>query len=48
MIISAVTKCYHKHTPKFGTEVHKSWDDCVRLDKENYNALWKDAVRKEM
>jgi hypothetical protein len=31
-----------------GIEVPKIWDDCVRLDKENYNTLWQDAVRKEM
>jgi hypothetical protein len=47
-IIADVTKRYHKHTHKLGIEVPKSWDDCVRLDKENYNTLWQDAVRKEM
>jgi hypothetical protein len=24
------------------------WDECVRLDRENANTLWQDAVRKEM
>jgi transposase-like protein len=47
-IISAVTKHYRKRTHKFGIEVPKSWDDCVRLAKENDNNLWQDAVRKEM
>jgi hypothetical protein len=47
-IIAAVTKRYHKRTHKFGIEVPKSWDDCLKLDKENDNTLWKDAVRKEM
>jgi hypothetical protein len=47
-IISAVTKRYHKRTHKFGIEVPKSWDDCVRPGKDNDNTLWKDAVRKEM
>jgi hypothetical protein len=47
-IISAVTKYYHKRTHKFGIEVPKRWDDCVRIDKENDNTLWQDAVRKEM
>jgi hypothetical protein len=47
-IISAVTKRYHKRTHKFGIEVPKNWDDFVRLDKENYNTLRQDAVRKEM
>jgi hypothetical protein len=32
-IIVAVTKRYHKRTHKFGIEVPKNWDDCVRLDK---------------
>jgi hypothetical protein len=47
-ISAAVTKHYHKRTHKFGIEVPKSWDDCVRLDKENDNTLWQDTVRKEM
>jgi hypothetical protein len=47
-IIADVTKRYHKRTHKFGIEVPKIWDDCVRLDKENDNTLWKDAARKEM
>jgi hypothetical protein len=46
--IAAVTKRYHKRTHKFGIEVPKSWDDCVKLDKENDNTLWQDEVRKEM
>jgi hypothetical protein len=48
IIIAAVTKRYHKRTHKFGIEVPKIWDDCVRLDKENDNTLWQDTVRKEM
>jgi hypothetical protein len=47
-IISAVTIRYHKWTKNFGIEVPKSWYDCVRLDKENENTLWQDAVKKEM
>jgi hypothetical protein len=47
-IIADVTKRYHKCTHKFGIEVPKSWDDCVRLDKENYNTTRQDEVRKEM
>jgi hypothetical protein len=47
-IIAAVAKRYHKRTHKFGIEVPKSWEDCVRLHKENDNTLWWDAVRKEM
>jgi hypothetical protein len=39
------------NTPAFvwwDIEVPKIWDDCVKLDKENDNTLWQDAVRKEM
>jgi hypothetical protein len=32
-IMYAATKRYHKLTHKFVIEVHKSWDDCVRIDK---------------
>jgi hypothetical protein len=38
-IIAAVTKRYHKQTHKFGIEVPKSCDDCVRLGKDNDNTL---------
>jgi hypothetical protein len=48
IIIAAVTKRYHKRTHKFGIEVPKIWDDCVKLDKENDNTLWQDEVRNEM
>jgi hypothetical protein len=40
IIIAAVTKRYHKRAHKFGIEIPKSWDDCVKLDKENDNTLW--------
>jgi hypothetical protein len=46
IIIASVTKRYNKRTHKFGIEVPNSWDDCVRLDKENDNTLWQDAARK--
>jgi hypothetical protein len=41
-INAAVTK----RTNKFRIEVPKSWDDCVKLDKENDNTIWQDAMRK--
>jgi hypothetical protein len=48
-IIAAVTnKRYHKRTHKFGIEVPKTQEDCVRIDKENGNMLWQDAIWKEM
>jgi hypothetical protein len=48
IIIAAVTKRCGKRTHKFGIEVPKSWDACVKLDTENDNNLWQDAVRKEL
>jgi hypothetical protein len=47
-IIAAVTKRYHNQTHKFGVEVPKNWDDCVRIDRDNDNTLWQDALRKEI
>ena len=47
-IIAAVNKRYHKRTHKFGIEIPKTWDDAVRIDKENGNTLWQDAIKKEM
>ena len=47
-IIAAVNKRYHKRTHKFGIEIPKTYEDCVRIDKANGNTLWQDAIRKEM
>jgi hypothetical protein len=46
--MNIITKRNHRWTHKFGIEVPKSWDDCVRLDKESDNTIWQDTVRKEM
>jgi hypothetical protein len=43
-----MNKRYHKGTHKFGIKVPKAYEDCVRIDKENGNTLWQDAIRKEM
>ena len=43
-----MTTRYHKRTHKFGIKVPKTFNDCVRIDKENGNTLWQDALRKEM
>jgi hypothetical protein len=48
IIISAVTKRYHKRTHKFGIQVPKTWDEAVKLDEQNGNTLWQDSTRKEM
>jgi len=47
-IISAVSNRYHKRTHKFGIELPKSVADARRIDKENGNTLWEDAIKKEM
>jgi hypothetical protein len=47
-IISAVNKRYLKRTHKFGIEVPKSVADAMRLDTENGNTLWMDAVALEI
>jgi hypothetical protein len=48
-IIAAVNKQYDKRTHKFGIKIPKTYEDvCVRIDKENGNTLWQDAIRKEM
>jgi len=47
-IIAAVNRRYHKRTHKYWIEIPKTFDDCVRIDKQNNNTLWQDAVRQEM
>jgi hypothetical protein len=47
-LVSAVTKRYHKRTHKYGLEVPKNYDDCIRIDTANGNTLWQDAIRQEM
>ena len=46
-IIASINKRYHKRTHKFGIEIPKTYDDCVRIDKENGSTLWQDAIRKK-
>ncbi len=47
-IVAAVNKRYHKRTHKFGIEIPKTVAEAIRIDKENGNTLWQDAIRKEM
>jgi hypothetical protein len=48
IIIAAVIKRYHKRTHNFGIQVLKTWGEAVKLDEENDNTLWQDAIRKDM
>ena len=47
-IISAVKARVKKRTHKFGIEVPRTVEDAYRLDKENGNSYWRDAIQKEM
>jgi hypothetical protein len=47
-IIAAATKRYHKRTHKFGIQVPNTWGEAMKLDEENGNTLWQDAIRKEL
>ena len=47
-IISKMKSKYWRTTHKFGIRVPKTIDEAIRLDLENNNTLWMDAVKKEM
>ena len=47
-MIAVVNQRYAKRNYKFGFEIPKSVEDAIRIDKENGNTLWMDALRKEM
>ena len=42
------SRCRKGSNSKFGIEVPKTVDEALRLDKENGNTLWHDAIKKEM
>ena len=47
-IISAVNPRVQKATHKFGIKIPTSVAYCARIDKDNGNTLWMDAITKEM
>ena len=47
-IISAVNKRYWKRTHKFGIRVPHSVEEALRIDKENGDTKWADAIQKEL
>jgi hypothetical protein len=47
-IIKKVKAKYGQTSHKFSIRVPKSVDQALRLDKENRNTLWYDAIQKEM
>ena len=48
MIISKVKTKYWKTTHKFGIRVPKDVEEALKLDQDNSNTLWYDAIQKEM
>jgi len=47
-IISKVKSKYWVRTHKFGLKIPKTVEDALRIDKENGNHLWWEAITKEM
>ena len=47
-IISKATTKYWDRTHKYGIEIPKTVQDAIRIDKENHNTLWQDAIAMEM
>jgi hypothetical protein len=47
-IVAAVNNCTLKRTHKFGIAIPRNVEDVMRIDKENGNTLWADAIAKEM
>ena len=47
-IVSAINQRVKKTTHKYGVKVPKTLRDAYRLDEENKNTVWRDAVKKEM
>ena len=47
-IVSAVNRRVAKRTHKYGIKIPTNIQDAYRLDTENNNSLWRDAIRKEM
>ena len=47
-IISKAKTKYWERTHKFGIEIPKNVKDAIRIDQENDNTLWQDAIALEM
>ena len=47
-IISKATTKYWERTHKYGIEIPKTVQDAMRIDRENGNTLWQDAISLEM
>ena len=47
-IIAKTKTNYWQTTHKYGLEIPRNFQDCVRIDLENNNTLWQDATKAEM
>eukprot|EP00804_Cyclotella_cryptica_P008557 CCRYP_007551-RA/>CCRYP_007551-RA protein AED:0.38 eAED:0.38 QI:0/0/0/1/1/1/2/0/852 len=47
-VISKATSKYWRTTHKFGIRVPRSVEEALKLDEQNGNHLWRDAIKKEM
>ena len=47
-IIFKVKACFLKKSHKFGVEIPTSVEEVYRLNQNNNNALWRDAIKKEI
>mmetsp|Transcript_6957 Transcript_6957/g.15347 ORF Transcript_6957/g.15347 Transcript_6957/m.15347 type:complete len:588 (-) Transcript_6957:1134-2897(-) len=47
-VIIKVKKKYWRTTHKFGVRLPKSVDEALKIDKDNNNHLWENAIKKEM
>ena len=48
-IIAAVKRrVVSKKSEKFGIRIPRTWEEAVKIDKENGDTLWQDAIRAEM
>lgn len=47
-IVAAVNARYYRQTHKFGIEIPKTFQDCLRIICKNCNTLWQDAISKEL
>jgi hypothetical protein len=47
-IIAAIKQRRNKKNEKFGIKIPRTWEEAVKLDKENGDTQWQDAIRVEM
>ena len=48
LVISSINHRMRKTTHKYGVQVPRTLEECIKLDNENGNLLWSNAIDKEM